>query len=107
MPRFSARRSIPEQARALKKYFRRRGDVGSSTSDRPQTDQEDALPSLGDRPREAVHGDILCVENSVGDIIVPEVDQRTDEGVEVESWPSGCGGGKHTRDVFVEQDSGM
>ena len=65
-PRASARRRIPAQARALKKYRCGTSPV-SKTSD-----NEHALPSLG-------HSEVLSVKNAVGEPI-PEFCQPSEQG---------------------------
>jgi hypothetical protein len=66
LPRFSARRKIPAQAFALKKY--RSGSVPPSST----ANNEDATTTLG-------HSEELSVQNSVSDPI-PEPCQRPDDG---------------------------
>jgi len=64
-PRFSARRSIPRHALALKKY--RRGTTPVSK----MSDKEDATAALG-------NSNVLSVKNSVGEPI-PELPQESDK----------------------------
>jgi hypothetical protein len=66
LPRFSARRKIPRQAVALKKYRRGTSPVSK------MSDNEDAAPSLG-------YSEVLSVKNSVGDPI-PELPQDSEKG---------------------------
>jgi len=66
LARFAARRSIPAQALALKKY--RRGTPPVSK----MSDNEDAATSLG-------HSEVLSVQNSVREPI-PEFPQRPEDG---------------------------
>lgn len=77
-PRASARRRIPAQAFALKKY---RGGTApvSKTSDNEHT-----LPSLWDGTPVAVHSHKLSVQNAVGEPI-PEEAQEPEEGTKVPS----------------------
>ena len=77
-PRFSARRRIPAQALALKKYRCGTSPV-SKTSDNEHT-----LPSLGDGTPVAVHSHKLSVKNPVGEPI-PDVPQEPEEGTKVPS----------------------
>jgi len=58
-PRFSARRRIPAQARALKKY--RCGTAPVSK----MSDNEHTPSSLRDSPSKPVHSDVLSVQHSV------------------------------------------
>jgi hypothetical protein len=74
LPRFSARRRIPEHAFWLKKN--RSGTVEASTS---TCDNEDTLPSLRDGTSVAVHSYVLSVQDPVGPPI-PEVFQPPEEG---------------------------
>ena len=67
-PRFAARRRIPLQARALKKY---RGGTGPASS---TSDNEHTLPSLG-------QSEVLSVKNAVRPPI-PELCQSTEKGSE-------------------------
>jgi hypothetical protein len=69
LPRFTARRRIPAEAFALKKY--RRGSSPVSM----MSDNEHAAPALG-------HSEILSVKNSVGEPI-PALPQRPEEGAKV------------------------
>ena len=78
MPRFSARRRIPAQALALKKYRCGTSPV-SKTSDNEHT-----LPSLWDGTPVAVHSHKLSVKNPVGEPI-PDVPQEPEEGTKVPS----------------------
>lgn len=71
MPRFSARRSIPAQAFALKKY--RRGTPPVSR----MSDNEDAAPPLG-------YSEELSVQHSPG-ATIPELRQRPEDGSKVPS----------------------
>ena len=68
-PRFAARRSIPAQAFALKKY--RRGTAPVSK----MSDNEDATASLG-------HSEELSVQHSPG-ATIPELRQRPDDGAKI------------------------
>jgi len=68
-PRFAARRSIPAQAFALKKY--RRGTAPVSK----MSDNEDATASLG-------HSEELSVQHSPG-ATIPEFRQRPDDGAKI------------------------
>jgi hypothetical protein len=77
-PRASARRRIPAQARALKKYRCGTSPV-SKTSDNEHT-----LSSLRDGTPVAVHSHKLSVQNAVGEPI-PEVAQEPEEGTKVPS----------------------
>jgi hypothetical protein len=70
-PRASARRRMPLQAFALKKY--RCGTVPTSKT----SDNEHTAASLG-------HSEILSVKHSVGEPI-PELNQRPEEGTKVPS----------------------
>jgi len=70
LPRFSARRRIPEHAFGLKKYF-----GGASVS--KTADNEHTAAALG-------HSEILSVKNPPGDAI-PEFDQPAKDGGEVGS----------------------
>jgi hypothetical protein len=72
LPRFSARRRMPLQARLLKKYRRGRSPVSK------MSDNEDATPSLG-------NSEVLSVKNSVGPPI-PEFDQPSEYGTKVPSF---------------------
>ncbi|WP_297846278.1 hypothetical protein [Pseudomonas sp.] len=65
-PRFSARRRMPRQAMALKKYR-----CGTSPVSKI-SDNEDATAALG-------YSEVLSVKNSVGDPI-PELPQDPEEG---------------------------
>jgi hypothetical protein len=65
-PRFSARRRIPEQAFALKKYRGGRSPVSK------MSDNEHTAASLG-------NSEVLSVKHSVGEPI-PEFDQAPEEG---------------------------
>jgi hypothetical protein len=78
LPRFSARRRIPAQAFALKKY--RRGAAPVSK----MSDNEHTASALGDGALQAVHSDVLSVQNSVGEPI-PEFDQSPEDGTKVPS----------------------
>jgi hypothetical protein len=71
-PRFSARRRIPAQARALKKYRSGRAPVSKIS------DNEDATPSLR-------NSEELSVKDSVGEPI-PELDQPPEDGTKVPSF---------------------
>ncbi|MEN9418397.1 MAG: hypothetical protein RI988_2017, partial [Pseudomonadota bacterium] len=71
-PRRSARRRIPRQAVALKKY--RGGTLPASSS---VSDNEHTAASLG-------HSEVLSVQHSVGEAI-PEVFQRPEDGTKVPS----------------------
>jgi hypothetical protein len=77
-PRPAARRKIPAQALALKKYRCGTSPV-SKTSDNEHT-----LPSLWDGTSVAVHSHKLSVQNAVGEPI-PEVAQEPEEGTKVPS----------------------
>jgi hypothetical protein len=77
-PRDSARRRIPAQAFALKKYRCGTSPV-SKTSDNEHT-----VPSLGDGAAVAVHSHKLSVQNAVGEPI-PEEAQEPEEGTKVPS----------------------
>jgi len=88
LPRRAARRRIPAQARALKKY---RGWTSPVTKTR---DNEHALPALG-------QSEILSVQNSVGEPI-PEFDQAPEDGTKV---PSGSRR-QDSRDVLPRQPLG-
>lgn len=77
-PRDSARRRIPAQALALKKYRCGTSPV-SKTSDNEHT-----LPSLWDGTPVAVHSHKLSVQNAVGEPI-PEEAQEPEEGTKVPS----------------------
>jgi len=70
-PRFAARRSIPAQALALKKY--RRGTAPVSK----MSDNEDATASLG-------HSEELSVQHSPG-ATIPEFRQRPEDGAKIPS----------------------
>jgi len=76
LPRFSARRRMPEQAFALKKY---RG--GTSPVSR-MSDNEHTPSSLRDGPLHSVHSDVLSVKHSVGEPI-PEFAQAPEEGSKI------------------------
>jgi hypothetical protein len=78
-PRFSARRRIPAQALALKKYR------GGTSPVSKTSDNEHTVPSLGDGAPVAVHSHILSVQNSVGEPI-PEEPQEPEEGTKVPSF---------------------
>jgi hypothetical protein len=86
--RRSARRKIPAQAFALKKY--RRGSLPRSK----MSDNEDATASLG-------HSEELSVQHSSG-ATIPEVRQRPDDGAKVPSAVRR----QDTRDVFPDSPSG-
>lgn len=77
-PRFSARRRIPAQARALKKY--RCGTAPVSK----MSDNEHTPSSLRNRPAKPVHSDVLSVQHSVGEPI-PEFDHAPEDGSKVPS----------------------
>jgi hypothetical protein len=77
-PRFSARRRIPAQALALKKYR------GGTSPVSKTSDNEHTLPSLWDGTPVAVHSHKLSVKNSVGEPI-PEEAQEPEEGTKVPS----------------------
>ena len=94
-PRFSARRRIPAQAFALKKYRCGTSPV-SKTSDNEHT-----LPSLWDGTSVAVHSDKLSVQNPVGEPI-PEVPQEPEEGAKVPSSVAG----QDTGHVLPNQPAG-
>jgi hypothetical protein len=83
-PRFAARRSIPAQAFALKKY--RRGTPSISK----MSDNEDATAPLG-------HSEELSVQHSPG-ATIPEFRQRPDDETKV---PSSIRG-QNTGDVFPD-----
>ena len=83
-PRFAARRSIPAQAFALKKY--RRGTAPVSK----MSDNEDATASLG-------HSEELSVQDSPG-ATIPEFRQRPEDGAKVPSAVRG----QDTGDVFPD-----
>ena len=83
-PRFAARRSIPAQAFALKKY--RRGTPPVSK----MSDNEDATASLG-------HSEELSVQHSPG-ATIPEFRQRPDDGAKVPPAVRG----QNTGDVFPD-----
>ena len=78
MPRLPARRRMPLQALALKKY--RCGTAPVSK----MSDKEHTPPSLWDGPFIAVHSHILRIENPVGPPI-PELPQSPDEGSKIPS----------------------
>src|SRR3546814_17647761 len=84
-PRFSARRRMPEQAFALKKYRCGRSPVSKIS------DNEDATAPLG-------NSEVLSVENAVGEPI-PEFAQRPEEGAKLPS----AGAGQYARDVFPDR----
>lgn len=88
LPRFAARRSIPAQAFALKKY--RRGTAPVSK----MSDNEDATAPLG-------HSEELSVQHSPG-ATIPEVRQRPEDGAKVPSAVRR----QDTRDVFPNDPSG-
>ena len=88
LPRRAARRRIPAQARALKKY---RGWTSPVTKTR---DNEHALPALG-------QSEILSVQNSVGEPI-PEFDQAPEDGTKVPS----ASRRQDSRDVLPNQPLG-
>jgi hypothetical protein len=71
LPRFAARRSIPAQAFALKKY--RRGTPPVSK----MSDNEEATAPLG-------HSEELSVQHSPG-ATIPEFNQRFEDGSKVPS----------------------
>jgi hypothetical protein len=83
-PRFAARRSIPAQAFALKKY--RCGTPPVSK----MSNNEDATASLG-------HSEELSVQHSPG-ATIPEFRQRPDDGAEVPPAVRG----QNTGDVFPD-----
>jgi hypothetical protein len=72
-PRFAARRRIPAQAFALKKY--RRGTLPESSR---MSDNEHTTASLG-------HSEELSVKNPVGEPI-PEFAQHPEEGAKIPSF---------------------
>jgi hypothetical protein len=88
LARFSARRKIPAQAFALKKY--RRGSLPASK----MSDNEDAAAALG-------HSEELSVQNSVRDPI-PEFDQRPEHGSKCPSRVNRQDAG----DVFPDDPAG-
>lgn len=75
LPRFSARRRMPRQAVALKKYRGGRPTVSKIS------DNEDATASLG-------NSKVLSVKNSVGEPI-PEFAQHAEEGSKIPSSVAG------------------
>jgi hypothetical protein len=77
-PRFSARRKIPAQALALKKY------CGGTAPVSKTSDNEHTVPSLRDGAPVAVHSHVLSVKNAVGEPI-PEEAQEPEEGAKVPS----------------------
>jgi hypothetical protein len=84
LPRFSARRSIPAQAFALKEY--RSGTPPVSK----MSDKEDATAALG-------HSEELSVQHSLG-ATIPEFRQRPDDRAKVPSAVRG----QYTGDVFKD-----
>lgn len=98
MPRAAARRSIPEQALSLKKYFRSRSksasvSIGSKMSDKPHT-----ASTLGDGARKCVHSGELNVQ-SAPRTIIPEFCNRRRELGEVASV-DGLARAETSRHVF-------
>jgi hypothetical protein len=89
LPLVSARRRIPAQARALKKY--RCGTLPESSS---ASDNEDTLPSLG-------QSEVLSVQHSVGEP-VPELSQPSEEGSQCPSLVRL----QDTRDVLPNHPAG-
>jgi hypothetical protein len=77
-PRFSARRRIPRQAFAVKKYR-----CGTSPVSKI-SDNEHTPPSLGDSSRVVACSHELSVKHSVGEPI-PELAQAPEEGTKVPS----------------------
>jgi hypothetical protein len=94
-PRFSARRRIPRQAVALKKY--RRGTLPVSK----MSDNEHTPSSLRDSPAKPVHSHVLSVKDSVAPPI-PEFSQRPEEGSKVPSAVAG----QYARHVLPNHPSG-
>ena len=84
LARFAARRSIPAQAFALKKYRRGTSPVSK------MSDNEDATASLG-------HSEELSVQHSPG-ATIPEFRQRPDDGAKVPPAVRG----QDTGDVFPD-----
>ena len=78
MPRFTARRRIPRQAFAVKKYR-----CGTSPVSK-MSDNEHTAASLWDSPREAECSHVLSVQHSIGEAI-PEFDHPAEDGAKVPS----------------------